>query len=79
MRVLGYPPGWLEEAKVNTLQMIDGTDECHEDGELGDGTNGTVQYNKESLIEYPGFNVPVPEGVSDVCTSYSSYFLYYSS
>ena len=64
MRVLGYPPGWLQQAKVNTLSIFDGNGE---DGELNDTTESQVQeYNKESLIEYPGFNTPVPKGVRDV-------------
>ena len=64
MRVLGYPPGWLQHATVSTLAIFDGTTE---DGELNDSSEAQVQqYNKEALIEYPGFNTPVPEGVRDV-------------
>ena len=63
MRVLGYPPGWLQHAKVSTLAIFDGN---AEDGEVNDSEAQVQQYNKEALIEYPGFNTPVPEGVRDV-------------
>ena len=43
MRVLGYPPGWLQEAKVNTLTIFDGS---KEDGEVNDALENPVQeYN----------------------------------
>ena len=64
MRVLGYPPGWYQQAKVNTLAIFDGS---KEDGELNEGLDNTVQeFNKDSFIEYPGFNCPVPQGIRDV-------------
>ncbi|XP_054155513.1 zinc finger CCHC domain-containing protein 8-like [Oppia nitens] len=72
MRVLGYPPGYLQQAQVNTLSIFDDAINAAEDGEVRDtpavaaaANPSGVQYNKESFIEYPGFNCPVPYGVKD--------------
>jgi zinc finger CCHC domain-containing protein 8 len=74
MRVLGYPPGWLKDAQNNTLTLFDDNNKCDHNinnnpliiDDFEDGELGRVHYNKESLIEYPGFNVAVPQGVNDV-------------
>lgn len=64
MRVLGYPPGWLKVADMSktVVSMHDGSEEV--------GTLATqpceAEYNVESLVVYPGFNSPLPEGVEDV-------------
>lgn len=79
MRVLGYPPGWLKTAEVTTLSVFDGSDSLTPgcpllaSGQFEDGEIASVQYNPDSLIKYPGFNVPIPHGVYDV-----SYFLYFA-
>lgn len=72
MRVLGYPPAWMKQAEMGTLDVIDlsGSSQnksknpfaVKEEGEI----NETAQYNKDSLIEYPGFNAPIPKHVKDV-------------
>ncbi|XP_027199983.2 uncharacterized protein LOC113794095 [Dermatophagoides pteronyssinus] len=71
MRILGYPPVWLQTAQSKTLAVIDNTTTKSdkpssslangEDGELDDH----LKYNKDILIEYPGFNAPVPKNVHD--------------
>ncbi|KAJ8984849.1 hypothetical protein NQ317_013050 [Molorchus minor] len=63
MRLLGYPPGWLEEAKIiySNLEMFDSD---------GKNVRGSLAKRKEGLDpekvkEYPGFNVPMPKHVKD--------------
>ncbi|CAH0394875.1 unnamed protein product [Bemisia tabaci] len=71
MRVLGYPPGWLEEAKVrhSGINLLDSTgqpisDPNDEDGEIvGQGERDQFDLNK--LVEFPGFNVPPPKDILD--------------
>lgn len=73
MRILGYPPAWMQDAEMSTLNMID----CSagpsagniqtEEGEIKETKLPSQQYNKDSLIEFPGFNAPIPENVKDVC------------
>ncbi|XP_013403801.1 uncharacterized protein LOC106169056 [Lingula anatina] len=75
MRILGYPPGHLREAELRTsgLVMFDkhGREtnvqgDSMEDGEVDDEMDPTkVQYDAEKVVEYPGFNVPLPAGVRD--------------
>jgi len=62
MRCHGYPPGYLPTAAKPSLLLYDGEgnidDYKVEEDEDGDNIRST-------LIEYPGFNVPLPEGVRD--------------
>lgn len=64
MRKLGYPPGWLEEAKhiTSSLQMfdIDGKNVKDKAAKRQPGLN------RDKIIEYPGFNVPLEDGFKDV-------------
>ncbi|KAK2714089.1 zinc finger CCHC domain-containing protein 8 homolog isoform X2 [Artemia franciscana] len=56
MRILGYPPGWMEELKAeDQIRLIDDV-YCEEN---------KVELDLEKIIEYPGFNVPSPRGVFD--------------
>ncbi|KFM68460.1 Zinc finger CCHC domain-containing protein 8-like protein, partial [Stegodyphus mimosarum] len=71
MRLLGYPPGWLAEAAVEssgiTVYGSDGNvvaEENCEDGEV-DSTDIRVQYDPDKLIDFPGFNVPLPPNFVD--------------
>ncbi|XP_053211489.1 LOW QUALITY PROTEIN: zinc finger CCHC domain-containing protein 8-like [Panonychus citri] len=66
MRVLGYPPGWLQQADISnsSLQLFDDTSQVHQ------STTSQVEeqaFNPECFVEFPGFNAPVPEGVKDHC------------
>jgi len=73
MRILGYPPAWMKEAEMSTLNVIDlpGTSTQKKDknpfavSEEGEIKDTASQYNKESLIEFPGFNAPIPDNVKD--------------
>ncbi|XP_078577168.1 zinc finger CCHC domain-containing protein 8-like [Branchiostoma floridae x Branchiostoma japonicum] len=75
MRRLGYPPGWLAEAEEMTSGLtlysktgkkVNEEGEEVEDGEVDPEDNNKPTYNIEKIVAYPGFNVPVPEGVEDV-------------
>ncbi|XP_017015327.2 zinc finger CCHC domain-containing protein 8 homolog [Drosophila takahashii] len=59
LRVMGYPPAWLEEAKVQSsgiaLFNADGTEVTKSDDE--DGESDTFKYDINKIVEYPGFNV----------------------
>ncbi|CAL1539247.1 unnamed protein product [Lymnaea stagnalis] len=75
MRLFGYPPGWLAEArqvesgvtifdKNGRVTLITG--ECLEDGELDDeSSESKMEYDVNKIIEYPGFTIPVPSGYVD--------------
>lgn len=69
MRCLGYPPGWVEEAKVShsgvSLFNSEGkevADPGFEDGEIvAEGAKDKFDIKK--IIAYPGFNCPCGEDV----------------
>ena len=71
MRVLGYPPGWVEEARVShsglSLFNSDGqevADPGFEDGEIvAEGAKDKFDIKK--IIEYPGFNCPCGPDIID--------------
>lgn len=71
MRLLGYPPGWLEEARLQhsglSLFNSDGIAEndTHKEGEIIIDRNKD-QYDVKKIYDFPGFNVPPPSGTSDV-------------
>lgn len=54
MRLHGYPPAWLEEAKVQNsgLALFNGR-ENEESGEA------KIKYDVQKIHDFPGFNVPV--------------------
>lgn len=71
MRALGYPPGWLKKAVVDTSDIFD-TDSPTEDEESTNNSRkrkllsrDEVQYDHSKLIEYPGFNSPMPKDCVD--------------
>lgn len=64
MRALGYPPGWLKKAVVDTSDIFD-TDTSNDSKKRRDTEQDQVQYDHSKLIEYPGFNSPMPEGCID--------------
>ncbi|KAJ6642374.1 Zinc finger CCHC domain-containing protein 8 like [Pseudolycoriella hygida] len=63
MRLLGYPPGWLEHAKVSGsgLSLFDSegkqTDVMEKDEE--------DKFDLKKIISFPGFNVDPPHGTRD--------------
>lgn len=72
MRILGYPPGWMEEARVQhsglTLFNSDGNVDLgplDEEGEIVfQGEKDEFDIHK--IHDYPGFNVTPPHGTRDV-------------
>ncbi|KAK2576331.1 hypothetical protein KPH14_005692 [Odynerus spinipes] len=71
MRVLGYPPGWLEEARLQhsglTLFNSDGVPEVDPNEEPGEiiFEGDKDQYDIKKIFDFPGFNVPPPPGTHD--------------
>nr|CAH7714841.1 unnamed protein product [Callosobruchus chinensis] len=63
MRLLGYPPGWLEEAKFvySDLAMFDA------DGKhvLQDVQKKSQGLDPQKIVDYPGFNMPLDEKIKD--------------
>lgn len=72
MRMLGYPPGWLEEARLQhsgiSLFNSDGIaegDPCTEEGEVAVDVKKDL-YDVKKIYDFPGFNVLPPPGTLDV-------------
>lgn len=72
MRLLGYPPGWLEEAHLQhsglSLFNSDGiaeSDTHKEEGEIITSKDRD-KYDIKKIYDFPGFNVPPPPGTADV-------------
>ncbi|XP_032085163.1 zinc finger CCHC domain-containing protein 8 isoform X1 [Thamnophis elegans] len=68
MRQLGYPPGWLKEAEMEKsgLTLYDGNASPSSEGEEeSHQQNPCVSYDLSKLINYPGFNMSTPSGVTD--------------
>ncbi|TEA41354.1 hypothetical protein DBR06_SOUSAS7910024 [Sousa chinensis] len=68
MRQLGYPPGWLKEAELETsgLALYDGKDGADGETEAGEvQQNKIVTYDLSKLVNYPGFNISTPRGIPD--------------
>ncbi|XP_049293040.1 zinc finger CCHC domain-containing protein 8 homolog [Anopheles funestus] len=70
MRVFGYPPGWLEDAKIthSGLQLFGSNGDViqHSDDSDGEVDNVRMKYDVRKIIPYPGFNQsPPPEMFDD--------------
>ncbi|XP_061386354.1 zinc finger CCHC domain-containing protein 8 homolog [Musca vetustissima] len=69
MRVLGYPPGWLEDAKVEhsgiNLFNSDGSKILNSDEDDGEVDANTHKYNVSKIIDFPGFNQDPGENFFD--------------
>lgn len=71
MRALGYPPGWLEAAKVSGsgLALFDdkGVEMAGGGREEGATNQGdAIEYDLKQIISYPGYNVEPDKGTYDV-------------
>ncbi|XP_022096341.1 zinc finger CCHC domain-containing protein 8-like isoform X2 [Acanthaster planci] len=67
MRLLGYPPGYLKQAEVmkSGLTVYDIKD-GDEPGQIhADEADTRPTYDPLKLIEYPGFNIALPDGVRE--------------
>lgn len=69
--MLGYPPGWLEEARLQhsglTLFNSDGVAEADPNDEPGEilEEGDRDQYDFKKIYDFPGFNVPPPPDTRD--------------
>lgn len=81
MRMLGYPPGWLEAAQVTRSGLTLFGDAGAEGADGVVAENGTdasadapeqIAYDLKKIHEYPGFNVPLEEGTFDVSVNVDS-------
>uniref|UniRef100_A0AAG5D5W0 PSP proline-rich domain-containing protein n=1 Tax=Anopheles atroparvus TaxID=41427 RepID=A0AAG5D5W0_ANOAO len=63
MRKYGYPPGWLEDAKIthSGIQLFDSNGDAvqHSDDSDGEADNGRSKYDVRKIIAFPGFNEPL--------------------
>lgn len=79
MRLLGYPPGWLEEARLQhsglSLFNSDGVAEADPNDELGEITTdiNRDQYDLKKIHDFPGFNIPPPPDTIDVSNIFTLY------
>ncbi|CAD7077165.1 unnamed protein product [Hermetia illucens] len=66
MRILGYPPGWLEDAKVShsgiTLFDSEGRQVQESDDEEGELSEDKHKYDVRKIISFPGFNCQAEPG-----------------
>lgn len=76
MRRLGYPPGWLEEAKIghSGINMLDSNGERIPDPDEEEGEICSVRdkYDGSKIIDYPGFNVWPEPGTINETETYGS-------
>ncbi|CAG2251333.1 ZCCHC8 [Mytilus edulis] len=81
MRLLGYPPGWLEEAKKQGSGLmlfdkhgkeVDITGQSMEDGEVNEERVQEPQIDPNKIMDYPGFTVELSEDLVDVSIVYSA-------
>lgn len=61
MRLFGYPPGWIEEAKIHNsgLSMFVEHDkkQLHSEEDVGGLDNNNFKYDVQKIFGFPGFNV----------------------
>uniref|UniRef100_A0A0C9PS02 CG4622_0 protein n=1 Tax=Fopius arisanus TaxID=64838 RepID=A0A0C9PS02_9HYME len=71
MRILGYPPGWLEDARLQhsgiNLYNSEGMRETEPDEEQGEifTPESRDKYDIRKVHDFPGFNIPAPPGILD--------------
>ncbi|CAH1645895.1 unnamed protein product [Spodoptera littoralis] len=64
MRLLGYPPGWLEEARISHsgISMFDSMGNAIQDPEEEEGEvaepGSKDKFDIKKILDFPGFNVP---------------------
>lgn len=69
MRMLGYPPAWLEMAQVSHsgLSLFGDATATSAHSSQNSGGEDNIDYDLKKIISYPGFNVQPDEGTLDVC------------
>lgn len=75
MRLFGYPPGWLEEAKVQNsgLSMFvnPGKRQLNPDEDEGETEVNNFKYDVQKIHEFPGFNVHPSHPYQDLYQFYN--------
>jgi len=69
MRQIGYPPGWVKPADDAGLKMYGAEGNIIEEPGFEEGEIKPVKL--PDVISYPGYNVPMPEGVKDEHRSFN--------
>lgn len=81
MRMLGYPPGWYEEAKnVSSELMVfdfEGKGNFEFNKRIQDSALPEIDVNR--IVEYTGFNMPMEKGTRDVCINRCYYKTFINS
>ncbi|KAJ8722483.1 hypothetical protein PYW07_003663 [Mythimna separata] len=77
MRLLGYPPGWLEEARISHsgITMFDSTGAAilepeEEEGEVTE-PGSKDKFDIKKILDFPGFNVPASSRYIDESEEFS--------
>ena len=71
MRELGYPPGWLKEARVTQSGLslyhttVENKMDTGEEGEVEKEGGDKEMYDIDKLVTWPGFNSDLPSGFRD--------------
>ncbi|XP_066923116.1 zinc finger CCHC domain-containing protein 8-like [Clytia hemisphaerica] len=63
MRELGYPPAWVRPVDDDGLKVYGADGNVIENADYEEGEIKPI--NIPDIVEYPGFNVPPPQGVAD--------------
>lgn len=83
MRVLGYPPGWLEQAKVyhSGIALFDakGLKIMDTDDEEGEVDQQKDKFDIKKIISFPGFNTIASKDVVDVSITFFFKVLFFSN
>ncbi|GIY68877.1 zinc finger CCHC domain-containing protein 8 [Caerostris extrusa] len=68
MRIIGYPPGWMDDAVLETsgLSLYDEDGKAISDEESSSSSENEKKYDSSKFVQYPGFNCPVPPNIKDV-------------
>lgn len=76
MRLLGYPPAWIEEAKIHNsgLSLFVDKDkrQLHPGADDGEMEDNNFKYDVQKIFEYPGFNVVPDHPYSDQHRMYNT-------
>lgn len=76
MRLFGYPPGWIEEAKIHNsgLSMFVETDkkQLHPGADEGEMENDAFKYDVQKIYDFPGFNVEPENQYLDLHRKYNT-------
>ncbi|GFU26795.1 zinc finger CCHC domain-containing protein 8 [Nephila pilipes] len=67
MRVIGYPPGWMDDALLETsgLSLYDEEGKAISDNDSSNSSDNGKKYDSSKFVQYPGFNCPVPSEFID--------------